>query len=358
MRSLSRVFLAGIAGDLIVMSLGSAASHQYRPTAPGGQASSPTPGSHRFGLERPLPKPRGAVRLATYNTLNLFDQVDDPHLKGEFDDAQNMTPLERCKGLAAAIRATDADIIALQEVESLDALTWFRDTFLKDAGYKYLASEDVGYFRGVECCVMSRYPITSTKVWLKESLDNVKREGLGWTPVPPGERNLTFQRSPLMVNIKISDTYDLTVLSLHHKAGRDFNWHREAEAIRIVDLLNELREKDTKRNIVVMGDFNAAPWDKSLRTYLHAGMVDTLSYRLIDKGAPESALFKTHESDKVLDYILMSSAAFREYIPGSGFVLGTISPPVNYDYQKDPQPAGYASDHYPVVVDIMPRDLP
>jgi endonuclease/exonuclease/phosphatase family metal-dependent hydrolase len=106
-----------------------------------------------------------------------------------------------------------------------------------------------------------------------------------------------------------------------------------------------------------MGDFNAAPWDKSLRTYLRAGMVDTLSYRLIDKNAPESPLFKTHESDKVLDYILMSSAAFREYIPGSGFVLGTISPPSSYDYQKDPQPAGYASDHYPVVADILPRNL-
>jgi endonuclease/exonuclease/phosphatase family metal-dependent hydrolase len=326
------------------------------PFQPGQQSRKQTPGSHRFGLEKPLPKPSGAIRLATYNTLNVFDHVDDPALQGEYDDIGMATPPERCRKLAEAIRVIDADIIALQELESLEALTWFRDTFLKDAGYEHLASKDVGYYRGVECSIMSRFPIIEQRIWPNESLDRLEREGPGWATVPADQKNIGFQRSPLMVTIQIRPDYTLTVFSEHHKAGRDFDWHREAEAIRINQLIRELEEKEPNRNIVIMGDFNAAPWDKSVRTYLKNGMVDTLAYRLIDRDSPESPLWKTHESDRVLDYILVNSAAFREYIPGSGFVYGTICPPANYDYERDPKPEGYASDHYPVVVDLVPRD--
>ncbi len=353
---------AATACAVLCVGIASAVAGGSAPQQPSNAIAAPqqpkqaTTGSHRFGLEKPQPRTPGTVRLATYNTLNVFDHVDDPALQGEYDDIAMATPDERCRNLADAIRAIDADIIALQEVESLEALSWFRDSFLKDAGYTYLASKDAGYYRGVECSVMSRFPIIDQHVWLNESLDNVTRDGPGWTPVPADQKHVSFQRSPLMVTIEVAPNYQLTVLSEHHKAGPTFGWHREAEAIRIAEFIREMETKDPSRNIIVMGDFNAAPWDKSLRTYLRNGMVDTLSYRLIDRDSPESPLYKTHESDKVLDYILMNSAAFREYIPGSGFVYGTIAPPSNYDYQKDPQPTGYASDHYPVVVDLVPRD--
>jgi len=312
--------------------------------------------TNRFGLSSPLQRHPGAIRIATYNMLNFFDGVDDPKLQGEFDDIKFTTPPARCAKLAEAVKAVDADIIALQEVESLDALTWFRDTYLKDSGYKYLVSIDVGYYRGIECSVMSRFKITDAKVWLNESLDNVKREGPGWAPVASGT-HLVFQRSPLMVDVVTDDGYKLTVFSIHHKAGgAEFKCHREAEALRLVELIDQLEQFDPSRNIAVMGDFNSAPWDKSVRTYLKAGLVDTLDYRSTGKEDADSPLFKTHESDRVLDFILLNAAAFHEYVPGSGFVSGTVTPPPGYDYQKDPQPPGYASDHYPVVIDLIPKD--
>ena len=326
----------------------------------GFQTSQPPPRSsgqpvNRFGLSKPLPRTAGAVRIACYNVLNLFDDKDDPQLQGEFDDKTLTSADARCKKLAEAIRAIDADVIALSEVESLEALTWFRDTYLANAGYKYLASKDVGYYRGVECSVMSRFKITNERVWLNDSLDRVKREGIGWDQMPPGER-LTFQRSPLMVDLETDSGYRLTVFAVHHKAGPNFKYHREAEALRIVDLIDELRQADPNRNIVVMGDFNAAPWDKSVRVYLKAGMVDTMAYRTTGREDPETLQFKTHESDRVLDYILLNSAAFREYVPGSGFVYGTLTPPPSYNFERDPHPPGYASDHYPVVIDMIPKD--
>jgi endonuclease/exonuclease/phosphatase family metal-dependent hydrolase len=162
------------------------------------------------------------------------------------------------------------------------------------------------------------------------------------------------------VEIDIDGRYRLTVVSLHHKSGRDYRYYREAEALKVLQLLGELQESDPSRNIVVMGDFNAAPWDKSLRAYLQAGYVDTLAHRIIPRWRnatqDEARLYKTHESDRVIDYILLNSAALREYVVGSAHVHGTLMPPEDYDWRTDPYPAGYASDHYPVIVDLVPRD--
>lgn len=348
------IALSLMIGCLVGVALGVAQAQKSNRSDP--SASSQPQTVNRFGLSKPLPRTPGAVRLAAYNTLNLFDHVDDPSLSGEFDDIMTPTATERCAKLAEAIKTVDADIIALEEVESLEALTWFRDTFLADAGYDHLASKDVGYYRGVECSLMSRFPITDVRVWLDESLDDVKRDGLGWAKVPDDVKHLTFQRSPLMVTVKPRDDYEITIFVVHHKAG-ETDWHREAEALRLVEIISDLRQKDPSRNIVVMGDFNCAPWDKSMRVYLAAGMIDTMAFRTTDKNNPESRLFKTHESDRVLDYILLNSAAHRELVIGSPFVYGTLMPPPSYDYRRDPHPPGYASDHYPVAIEIMPADL-
>ena len=325
-------------------------------------AAPPVSPVNRFGLSEPrLPTP-ASIRLATYNVLNLFDDHDDPRLSGRYDDLAMATDPARCRRLADAIRVVNADIIALQEVESMRGLRWFRDTFLPDAGYRYLASEDVGYYRGVECSVMSRLPIDRVRVWPRDSLDDVSRPGPGWAPVPPDlGRGLTFQRSPLMVEIQVTPAYRLTLLCVHHKAGRDYDYQREAEALRIVEIVSGLQAKDESRNLVILGDFNAAPWDKSMRVYFEAGFIDTLAHRVIPRGddgsQEEARLYKTHESNQVKDYILLNSAAHRELVIGSPHVFGTLTPPPSYNWRTDPHPEGYASDHYPVILDLFPRDL-
>jgi endonuclease/exonuclease/phosphatase family metal-dependent hydrolase len=323
----------------------------------GGAAAS----QNKYGLSKPKPRTPGAIRIATYNVLNLFDHTDDPALEGEYDDLAMATSDDRCRGLARTIRAVDADIIALQEVESLDCLRWFRDTYLDGLGYDHIVSHDVGYYRGVEQAVMSRFPISASKVWPDLSLDTVRRVGPGFDDVPPEARGgLTFQRSPLCVRIQVRDDYELTIFSVHHKSGGDYRWQREAEALGLIEILTRMRKDDPSRNIIVMGDFNAAPWDKSLRLYLEAGMIDMLDYRIIprwrDADQTEPNLYKTHESGRVLDYILLNSAAHREFVIGSAHVFGTLYDE-EYDWRTDPYPAGYASDHYPVILDLVPRDV-
>lgn len=312
---------------------------------------------HRYGREQPLEKPDGGLRIASYNVLNLFDPVDDPSLDGKYDDLPMATSRDRCESIARAIRAIDADILCLQEIESEAALVWFRDEFLADMGYEHVASRDVGYYRGVEQSVLSRYPIDGVTVWPDEDLSDMEslKVGDGWTR--DGEMPTRFQRSPLMVDIQVPkkgrrDAYDLTVVVVHHKSGR-FRRQRESEALQVVALLEERLENEQDLNLVVLGDYNANPSDKSLAVYKDAGYVNAYGRRWKKQGDTRD-FFRTHESNRAIDYIMLHPNIDAETIDGTFQVVGTLHPGDKYDWRKDDPPSGYAADHYPLVIDIRP----
>ena len=310
---------------------------------------------HRFGLSEPMPRTDGTLRLASYNVLNLFDHSDDPDLQGiydDFGDDPGPTSRERCGDLARVIRAVDADVLALEEVESETALAWFRDTFLQDMRYDYIASRDVGYYRGVEQSLLSRYPISNVLTWPNADLTKVRRSGGGWDKIPAGTEKIRFQRSPLCATIRTPDGYELTLFILHHKAGYS-RWHREAEALQIMDYVAGMSSREPNRNIAILGDFNAQPWERSMQVYFRRGMVDAMTLRNHDlEHGDASPLLQTHTSGRVIDFILLNHAAVAEMVNGSGFVLGTSAE--EYDWRTEPTPAGYASDHYPLAIDLVP----
>lgn len=312
---------------------------------------------HRFGRVEPIAKPKDAIRVCSYNVLNLFDPFDDPELQGEYDDLAMATPRERCEAIAKAIRSLDADVLCLQEVEGEDALRWFRDEFLADQGYDHLVSRDVGYYRGVEQSVLSRFPITAVTIWPEEGLADMeaKKTGEGWTE--DGEPPAKFQRSPLMVDIEIPatedrDAYELTVVVVHHKSGR-YRRQRESEALQLVELLEQRLAKDSAANITVLGDFNANPGDRSVKVYKDAGFVNAYDHRWLKKGDTR-ALFRTHESDRAIDYIMLHPNLDAEVVDGSFQVVGTMHPGDRYDWRNDEPPSGYAADHYPLLIDLRP----
>lgn len=316
---------------------------------------------HRYGLEKAPPRAPGTLRLAAYNVMNLFDHVDDPALSGEFDDLPMATSDDRCRGLAAAIRALDPDVISLEEVESLQALLWFRDTYLQGMGYDFVASEDVGYYRGVEQSVMSRYPIVAVKTWTDLDLSSTlpQRTGEGWSPAKP-DQGTKFQRSPLYVQIRTPEGWVLNLLAVHLKAGgKDFSFQREAEALAISGVVRSILEADPDANLAVMGDFNSTPGEKAAKVLLEperGGLKGAYDERM-DRSLPREA-YLTHESGRAIDYILMSPGLAKDVVPKSFFVLGTMYPGDDYDYRKDSPPSGYASDHYPLAIDLTPKDPP
>lgn len=370
---LGRSFAALLAG--VLLASGSTAASQQVPsggrTAPSAPAapqpkSGDAPSTARekrparvhFGTEKALPKRDGTLRLASYNAENLFDHADDPTLSGEFDDKAMATASQRCEALAAAIRAVDADVIGLQEIESLEALRWFRDTYLADMGYRFIASQDVGYYRGVEQAILSRHPIVRTRVWpdadLASTLD--QRSGDGWSSQREGQGD-RFQRSPLFAQVRTPEGYLLDLFVVHHKAGgKDFAFHREAEALKIIELVKERLAEDPNARIAVLGDFNAAPSEKSVKIYLdpaYGGLANAWEERF-DRNTPRDT-FVTHASGRVIDYILASPALREDFVPKSFFVLATLAPAEGWNWRTDPHPAGYASDHRPIVIDVAPR---
>lgn len=313
-----------------------------------------------YGFKEAPAKQKGAVRLAAYNVENLFDGVDDPKLIGDVDDLKERTSEDRLEAIAKAIKALDADILALEEVESEECLRWFRDTYLKNMGYEHLASKDVGYYRGVEQSILSRFPIESVEVRPDEDLSDVKRDGTGFAEKPTkagDEQGQRFQRSPLMADVRVTPDYLLRVIVVHHKAGGlEFAYQREAESLQVMEWVKEAQAKDEHINLVVLGDFNAQPSHKTAKIYSEGGLVGAYDFR--DRSRKDmKAAYTTHASGRPIDYIMASPGLSEDFVNSSFFVLGTMHAGDDYDWRKGEEPPkGYASDHYPIAIDFTPDD--
>jgi len=300
----------------------------------------------RFGLTEPEPKPAGALRVVSYNVLNLFDDVDDPSLSGRREDIDDTKPDEQCRSVAQTIKRLDADVLCLQEVESRAALDWFLDTYMPDHGYDHIVSPDAGDERGIEQAVLSRYPIVRTEQWVGEKLGGVHPDLYGDKPNWYAGEPLRYHRSPLLVEVD-ADGYALTLIVLHHKSGYHSAYWREAEAKGVAGIVREYEESEKNGNLLVLGDFNAEPGAKSLSFYREVGLRDAVC-----RGDCEGDEHVTHESGRRIDRILANEGALEEVV--QGFVLGTPARAEGHDWRTTPEPIGYASDHYPVVVDLKP----
>ncbi len=311
----------------------------------------------RFGSRQPLPRTPGTIRLATYNVENLYDDRDDPALDDRFERDPGTKPLEHRRAVADVIRRIDADVIALQEVESLDALRWFLDEQGLAGQYPHVVSKDAGDGRGIEQSIISRFPITNIRQWIDATLVGVHPPMEGDRPNPLAGKPMTLHRSPLAADVTVpadragGKAYVFTVFTVHCKSGRGSGYWREAEADKHVELVRALESAMPGRNIVVLGDFNARADDASMRTYADAGLADLMAD--VRRGDPK---WQTHASNRIIDHILFNAAMMPEAVIDSRFVLGTPVREPGADWQSTPAPVGYASDHFPVVVDIRPRD--
>jgi endonuclease/exonuclease/phosphatase family metal-dependent hydrolase len=119
-----------------------------------------------------------SIRLATFNCENLFARfkfnedvnpdeaiidgwlADKTHFEINDDVSKKLT--------GKAISESDADIIALQEVESLAALRLFRNTYLDGRGYRHIIVLDGNDPRFIDVAVMSKYPIEKIDTHISE----------------------------------------------------------------------------------------------------------------------------------------------------------------------------------------------
>ncbi|GJM18005.1 MAG: hypothetical protein DHS20C14_02180 [Phycisphaeraceae bacterium] len=329
---------------------------EAQPAAPEVDELAKFDSMRRFGIAEAPAKTPGAIRVATYNVENLFDDVDDPALSGDNEDIDDEKPEHELRAVARAIQKLDADVLCVQEIESYDALVAFRDAYLSGMGYEHVVSIDAGTDRGIEQGVLSRFPLGEGRNWPREKLGGVHPDKYGnnenWNAGQP----LAFRRSPMLVDVTVpagsagnDEDYAFTVAVVHHKSGRHAGYWREAEAKKLASILTELSAQSPSANVLVLGDFNAEVRDESVKTYFRAGFTD-----VFESESKAGDAVTTHESGRRIDLILANRAIGAELVAGSGFVLGTPARPKQVDWRTLPTFEGYAADHYPVAVDLRP----
>ncbi len=251
------------------------------------------------------------VRVATFNCENLFaryrfrdnvnpdDAVSDGWLADDTRFDVNDRDAKRITG--NAIEATNADVIALQEVEGLDTLKRFRSRHI-DRGtrvYPYVALIDGNDPRLIDVAVLSRYPITRIRTH-----QHVKR-----TP----RSSYTFSRDCLEVDVDVRGS-ELTLYVQHYKSmmgGRSNTRDRRMLQVRATRSIIERRfgrSNTGNGNWIVLGDFNDYMTDgSSLGRLVNWNQVEEVVARL-----PESERW-THYWNRgntysQLDYILLSQS--------------------------------------------------
>ena len=321
-------------------------------------AQQPESAKPRFGVSEPKPKADSTIRIATYNLENLFDDKDDPAVSGEIDDADDTKPEAQKKGLAAAIKRLNADVIAVQEIENNDTLIEFRDNYLQGLGYDHAMSIGPGDERGIEQGILSRFPIKDAKVWENIDLGGTHPEYVGDRPNKLAGQPLKTRRSPFMATIEVpadkagGNAYDLTLFVVHHKSGRGMEYWREAEAKKFSAMVDEIEASQPAQNIVVLGDFNAEQLDHSVQIWLDSGFTCA---SCADPDSMDTAHI-SHASGRTIDMILVNDSLKHEVVPNSAFILATPQLAADADWKTTPKPDLYASDHMPVAVDLIPKD--
>jgi hypothetical protein len=86
------------------------------------------------------------------------------------------------------------------------------------------------------------------------------------------------------------------------------------------------------------------------------GLVSAYDWRFDPKA--KAATYATHASERAIDFIVMSSGLAADCVDGSYFVLGTMQLHREADWRTAEKPKGYASDHMPVSIELVPKDKP
>ena len=293
------------------------------------------------------------LRVATFNCENLFARFKfeknvDPEkaTKDGFDVNMLVFDILReaeKKLTAKAIAETDADVIALQEVDNIEVLRRFRSDYLKNQKYTHCMLIDGNDPRHIDVAVLSRHPIIHAR---------------SYHHLRSGTRPL-FSRDCLEADIQLGNK-TLTLFVTHFKSmlgGRaETKAKRQRQAAAAQQIVKD-RFGATAGNApwIICGDLN---------DYIdgHEGIGDVTSWNQAENvllRAPATEQW-THFWDKQkeyrqIDYLLVSQslAAASSAVP-EVIRKGLTTKATNYTGPRFPgvTDKSEASDHCPLVFDV------
>lgn len=268
-------------------------------------------------LPKPAAPPPAKVgeefTMATFNVRNLFDSDDDPYHSDEGTPAKPRMELER---LAEVIRRLDADVLALQEVESRGYLERFLEVFLPDAGYQHIVHFEGNDARGIDVCLLSRLPVGGVTSYRHATFaDDV-------------ERPQRFRRDLLCVQIEPQGAKAFEVWVVHLKSNSEGRKHAEpirlTEAKAVRRLLDQRLSADPDAAIFVCGDFNDTPDSPTVTTITGAGPM-ALASAWSNIPESERITYNLEPYRSMIDFILWTPALNSRYVKDSyGIIPGKL----------------------------------
>lgn len=253
----------------------------------------------------------GRVTVAAYNLENFFDVYDDPYTD---DEDTAVKPRPEIEALARAIRALDADVIAVSEVENGQVLRAMARTFLSDMGYEYVTVGATNSGRGINLGLISRLPIERVASYRFRELT-----------LPGHEQTWQFARDLMHVTLDLpGGERPLELFIAHFKSKRDSagdpdsaDW-RLAEATAARALIDDLLADDPQALVALAGDLNDTPDSPTLARLLQGDVLHDAHAAL---PAEQRITYLRPLYRSMIDYVLVSPALAATIVPGSPRVL-------------------------------------
>lgn len=281
-------------------------------------------------------------RVATYNVQNyLAAPVGTRPAKSEAAKAK----------IRESIRATQADVIALQEMGDTNALLELRDS-LRREGCDFPYWEHVrAWDTNIHVAVLSKFSIIACHPHTNDSFLLFNKRHF-------------VKRGFAEVEIRVNDHYTFTLLTAHLKSklttfDADEQELRDEEAAVLREKIEAMLNARPNANIVVAGDLNDVRDSKPLRTILAAGRKNALhDTRPAEQNGddqpnnnpryPAPQITWTHyygreDTYRRIDYLLLSKGMTREWLSNETFIV------------KIPN-WGTGSDHRPIVATFVAKD--
>ena len=344
-------------------------------------------GSVRFAATNPRPQPPpvgGTIKIASLNVLNYFTTLDrngnkcGPGRDLDCRGAESRSEFDRqTNKIISSIRALDADIIGLVEIENNgdDAvMTLVERLNATPGGSSYDAVGTGPLGKGtIRVAVLFR-PDTVTAIGYPEVLDQ-----------DDDRRFLSAKNRPALAQtfetVSGTDPERFTVVINHFKskgspcddvgdpARNDGQGNcslvRTEAAEALIDWLARDPTASDDPDFLVIGDLNAYSREDVLERFRDAGFVDLIHRHSGNSGSYRFSTYVFRGESGALDHAL-ASRALAGKITGAGIWSSNADEPRFLDYNenyKSPrlisllqEDAFRSSDHDPVIVGLIPAD--
>ncbi|MFK7913491.1 MAG: endonuclease/exonuclease/phosphatase family protein [Pseudomonadales bacterium] len=281
------------------------------------------------------------LRIATYNVQNLFAEGDVGYTKS----------MVACKAVARVLDLMAADVVALQEVGSLEALEALNA--LLRTPYAHIGWQPGNSTRGIHLAYLSRLPLALQSHALLPLLDTqgqlLMDHALAPAEPTTAPEPLLLQRDLLRATLLNNHgvALGLDLFNVHLKSKTNQTWRllasddiRAAEARAVAAALQALETGSESGGRILLGDFNDLLSADALTPLRALQWQDAVLFDRAQQGATGRAPGTYWPRRRLrIDHVLLNPGALGGLVPGSAVTHASTL-------------AQRGSDHYPISVDL------